>query len=64
LGKKIPAWAWIGLLALALVSAVWLLNTAHLGGEIRHEEIQSEEFIQSALDGDRLPRPKNRIRPA
>ncbi len=48
-GKEVPRWAWGFLLLLGIGSVGWMLNTAHLGGEIRHEEIQSEPFIQSAV---------------
>ena len=42
LNRGIPKIGWAGLTVLSLLAIVILMKTAHLGGEIRHEEIRSE----------------------
>ena len=47
LGKQIPRTAWATVLFLSVSSTGLIVRTAHLGGQIRHEEIQSEKFLRA-----------------
>jgi tetrahydromethanopterin S-methyltransferase subunit E len=40
--KNIPNPMWVALITLSVGAVGMIMNTAHLGGEIRHEEIRSE----------------------
>lgn len=48
LGKTLPRFIWGIVLLLSATSTVLMLRTSHLGGQIRHEEIQTEEFLQAS----------------
>ena len=44
LRRRISMPIWIAVLFLSLISSGLIVRTAHIGGQIRHEEIQTEEF--------------------
>jgi uncharacterized membrane protein len=45
--KKVPRSVWGGYFIFSLVSFFMMARTAHLGGQIRHEEIQTQEQLES-----------------